>query len=321
LYYFLFFFFFFFFFFNFYSYIYLLLIFLQLEMEEDLASFQIRNHFLIGNYQAAVNEAMRMPPSLDRDVILYRCYVAQDPVSAVGEMRSAQSQPELAVLRDVARYFAAADVPTRARVGEEVAAHLERPEAAGRPVIPLLVAAVLVAEGRLDVALRALHGCPLLEAKALSVQVYILMNQLEHAEREVARMLTADGEATETTLASIWLAVAQKSSKLPEAIDVLGEVMEKWAATPLLLNVLAAAHMVQADYVMAETVLLQALEMNPRHADSLVNLVVASRFLQRPAAVTSRYLRQLKDVQPAHPWLLKVETSLEAFAASAQKFH
>lgn len=67
--------------------------------------------------------------------------------------------------------------------------------------------------------------------------------------------------------------------------------MERFSATPMLLNLQALAHMQMGQFEEAERQLTQALTRAPGDADALANMVSCLLQLRKPAETIARYQR------------------------------
>jgi len=133
-------------------------------------------------------------------------------------------------------------------------------------------------------------------------------------------MQSIDDDATITQLAQAWLNCGIGGDKLREAYYIYQELMEKNGPATTVLNGLAVCSMLMHEWDSAETALLQALEKNPKHAETLVNLIVCYSHQQKPREHIQRYVSQLKSSSPSHPWVLKFNDAEESFDRAASHF-
>lgn len=64
----------------------------------------------------------------------------------------------------------------------------------------------------------------------------------------------------------------------------------------------------------------QALSKSQNDADALVNLVCCCRHQDKPASFVDRYLNQLKQVHPQHPYVQSLANAESAFDRVAATF-
>ncbi|GAB1862883.1 Coatomer subunit epsilon [Camponotus japonicus] len=267
--------------------------------------FDVRNHFYIGNYQQCINEAQKIKPSspevtMERDVLLYRAYIAQRKFRVVLDEINNLSPPELQPLKTLADYFAN---PHRR---EDIIAELDKE--ASHPNFDnhnfLIVAATIYYhEKNLEAALRILHGVDHLECMALTLQIYLKMDRPDLARKELKMMQEKDDDATLTQLAQAWVNITSGGDKLQDAYYIFQEMIDKHSSTSMLLNGQATCFIGQAKYEEAETALQESLDKDSNNPDTLINMIVVSQHMGKPPEVANRYLSQLKDSHLEHPFV------------------
>ena len=166
-----------------------------------------------------------------------------------------------------------------------------------------VVAAILyMCDDNLKDALKAIRNPADLEQHALTTQIYLRMDRLDLAQKQLKSMKAVDEDSTLTQLATAWIHLATPG-KAQDASYIFDELSDKHGASALLLNGLAVSKMHQAAFEEAETLLQEALGKAPSDPDSLANLIAVSQHLQRAPEVVSRYLAQLKAKAPGHQLL------------------
>ena len=121
-----------------------------------------------------------------------------------------------------------------------------------------------------------------------------------------------------TQLASVHVALATGSSMAGEAVHTLNQISEQYGPSPMLLNLMACAHMQAGNYSEAEGRLAQAREeFSANDADTLVNLIVASQYQHKPIG---EYVAALKEQYPNHFLSKGLDTVDGAFDREAIKY-
>lgn len=285
--------------------------------------FDIKNAFYTGNYQTCVNEAQKLKlsdPELstDRDVLMYRAYLALKKFRVVLEEVGPSSKPLLQPLAMLATFLSN---PSRK---EAVVADLDSLMSGNVDVtnyVQLLVAATIyLGVGQPESALRVLHPSDHLECHALKVQALLSIHRPDLAKKELKVMQEKDEDATLTQLAQAWTNMALGGDKIQEAYYIYQEMIDKLGATSVLLNGQAVTFLAQGKYSEAEAALNEAMEKDPNNADTLVNMIVLSQHQGKAPEVSNRYLSQLKDMDPNHGFVVKLNKKEEDFDRMVRQY-
>ena len=122
-----------------------------------------------------------------------------------------------------------------------------------------LVGSVLVAERRFDEARALLEFSKSLECKYVLFHLFLSLDRPDMSEKVMRDMNGVDADDILSQLAFAHLALVA-GHKAQEAFLALSEMIGKYTATPLLLNLLAIAQMKLGRWDDAHSTLLEALE-------------------------------------------------------------
>ncbi|EAW84751.1 coatomer protein complex, subunit epsilon, isoform CRA_d [Homo sapiens] len=122
--------------------------------------FDVKNAFYIGSYQQCINEAQRVKLSsperdVERDVFLYRAYLAQRKFGVVLDEIKPSSAPELQAVRMFADYLA--HESRRDSIVAELDREMSRSVDVTNTTFLLMAASIYLHDQNPDAALRALH--------------------------------------------------------------------------------------------------------------------------------------------------------------------
>eukprot|EP01137_Pigoraptor_chileana_P006884 Opistho-2@51753 len=280
--------------------------------------FDVRTTYYVGNFSQCIKEAQnfRGPAAVEAKGYLYRAYVAQGQYGVVLSEINDSAPLELRAVRTLALYL-----QREANRDNAVAAAtklLTDPSAASNPTVNVILATLFAQDGDTDSALRALHETPAsLECTALAVQILLRMDRVDLARKELKRMQEIDDDHTLTQLSNAWVNLHTGGDKYQDAFYTFQEMTEKFGPSVFLLNGQASCLILQNKFAEAEPILQSALEKSGGDPETLINLVVASQQLGRQAELVSRYLNQLRDVAPSHPFVRDIAAKEENFARQA----
>mmetsp|Transcript_24816 Transcript_24816/g.60917 ORF Transcript_24816/g.60917 Transcript_24816/m.60917 type:complete len:294 (-) Transcript_24816:244-1125(-) len=289
-------------------------------MSDDL--FSIKNEFYLGNYQGAINEAQASDLVLnsqaderDRDVIVYRSYIALGQCDVVQSEIGDSAPTALQAVKLLATYMQSKDLVETVMVN--LKEWLADGETGNNPVLQLVAGIIYMDQGELEEAAKVLHAGTTLEMVALQVQVYLKMARVDVAEKSAALMARMEDDATLTQITTAWVNIALGGSKIQDAFYTFQELADKYNETPLLLNGMAACQMHMQKYDEAEKYLLKALSKASNDVLTLQNLVVCAQHTRKAPEVVTRYISTITK-NDATCNLLKRKDALEkAFDAAA----
>jgi len=233
---------------------------------------------------------------IERDVFLYRAYTAQGKFGVVLDEVRQSSPGEVQAIRILADYLQSPS--KKETILKQLETKLNSSDFS--EYFLLIASTIYFHEQDYDSALRCLHQSQALESGALSVQIYIAMDRLDLARKELKGMQDIDEDATLTQLATAWFTLAVGGEKAQDAYYIFQELADKYTPTVMLLNGQAASYMQMGKFEDAESQLQEALERDSNNASTLINMAVLSQHLGKSQEVSNRYVSQLKDSNYSH---------------------
>jgi len=271
--------------------------------------FDVRNAYFTGNFQTCINEAQKlklMDPALalERDVFLYRSYLALKKYRVVLDEITPSKPEQVQPLKILANFLA---YPAkRDDIVSDLDAKMSGNVDISNNVLLIVAATIYLHVGQAESALKVLHPSDHLECGALKVQALLAMNRPDLARKELKNLIEKDEDATLTQLAQAWTNLSLGGEKIQEAYYIYQDMIDRLGSTALLLNGQATSFIAQGKYTEAESSLQDALEKDPNNPETLVNLIVLSHHTGKQPEVSNRYLSQLKDMDPFHPFVVSL---------------
>jgi len=286
------------------------------------ALLEMRTHFYLGNYQAAINDADRVnnleeEVVAEKRVLVQRCYLGLGNHALVVSQIEDDAPEEMLVVRDLARFLGG-----DAGAVADIKAHLAEPSTSELLSNMRAIAGAManLEEGDLEEALKCASQCTWLEGKAIIVQIFLELNRVDMAIKELAKMQRVDEDAVITQLTQAWAYLAVGGEKAVQAGYIFEELLEKHGQTLQLLNGQAVSKMIQGHFAEAEPLLLMALEKAPNDKTTLINLTVCYRHLNKPSESVERKIKQIRSLPGAHPWLASFDRHSDLFDTAAARY-
>ncbi|CAO3699183.1 unnamed protein product [Rhizopus stolonifer] len=185
-----------------------------------------------------------------------------------------------------------------------------------------MTATILAQVGRFDDALRALHSRQKkIECSALAVQIYLQLDRLDLARNEIASVKAWAEDALLLQLMEAWVDLRIGGEKYQEAFYIYEEFAQSnTAQTVKVLNGQAAANIALGRYDEAESLLLEAQNKENGNAETLVNLTTCAILTGKSQEIVNRYISQLREVMPQHPYLQELDLKSSLFDRCASRY-
>lgn len=212
---------------------------------------------------------------MERDIFTYRAYLAQRKYRVVLDEISLSSPPQVQPLKLLAEYFA--NPQKHNDIHSQIDELMQSNINVESDILPIVAATIYLQEENTEAALRALHSSDTIESMALTLQVLLKMDRIDLARKKLKDMQEKDDDATLTQLAQAWLNIAMGGEKLQDAYYIYQELVDKYGATPVLLNGQAVAFIGQQKYEEAESALQEALDKDSNCPETLINFIVLSQ--------------------------------------------
>ena len=281
--------------------------------------FSLKNLFNLGCYQQAISEAISAHPSSDESNIeakffMYRAYIEQGQYRLVLDEVRADAPPSLLAVKTLAAYLSGNTGVAVEQIKELLG------NAAGNWHVLLVAATIFCHEKDFKSALQHTHQNTQLDVMALVTYIYLALHRTELAKKHLAAMQAQDDDATLTKLAAGWVAMHEGGDKYQDALYEFQELGEKYSMSLMLLNSMAVCQMQMGKFRDAEELLQQAQSKSSNDVNTMANMAVCAQHLEKAPEVINRYVNQLKDAAPKHPWAERHDELTASFDRCAAQF-
>ncbi|KAI9308577.1 coatomer epsilon subunit-domain-containing protein [Cunninghamella echinulata] len=302
-------------------------------MDEESVLFGIRNMFALGNYQSLINQVsssqvIQSPEGkIEAKTYMYRSYIAQGKYNLVLSDISDNDDTLDAGLRAVYLLALFLQQQSTQQPTDDILQRAQQLFEQGsnrvHTVVQVIIGTLFARAGKYDDALQVIHvRTKKLECSALAVQIYLQMDRLDLARNEVNHAKSWAEDALLLQLMEACVDLRVGGEKYQEAFYIFEEFAQSnTSQTIQILNGQAAANLAMGRYPEAESLLLEALNKNNNDPDTLVNMIVCSNLLAKQGEVTTRYISQLREVAPHHPFLEDLDLKSSLFDRSASRFN
>ncbi|KAF9917557.1 hypothetical protein BX616_000605 [Lobosporangium transversale] len=302
--------------------------------------FAIRNLFYSGNYNQVIADttSSRTRASANQvtihqlDLFLYRSLIAIKDYNRVAQEITESHALGLQALKAQAVYLDA--VQSADATGRDAAlSHLRElllihsPEDSQPEVtaleVKVVVGQVLGAEGLVEEALTVLlpHNNHL-ESVAVVVQIYLQMNRLDLAKKEVEACKSWAEDAMLAQLMEAWVGLRVGGGERYQNAYYIYEEIATSSTSPTVKSLVgeAVCNIQMGQYPEAEGILQEALAKEPTNTDAIVNQIVLSTLLNKPIEEINSLVQQLQSVAPNHSYLQDLDLKSSLFDRAAQRF-
>lgn len=284
--------------------------------------FSTRTLFWLGSYQAAINEASsnkRIPAALmgEKEEYIYRSFIGLGQYDIVlNELKSKTLTPGLEAVKLFANYLLN-PLGYKDQAIKSITEWIQDGSYCNDRTVMIIAASIHVHEDNFKEAFKIIQNGSNLEQYALLVQLYLRIDRIDLAEKQLKIMKSQDEDSILTMLSTAWINTSSGAEKAQEAQYIFEELIDKYGGSAILLNGLAIAKMQLGFYEDAESNLQEALTKTPSDPDSLANLISVAYHLQRSSDVINRYLSQLKSKAPHHKFVVSVDAYEASFDRAA----
>jgi coatomer protein complex subunit epsilon len=191
---------------------------------------------------------------------------------------------------------------------------------ADNPLLQIVVATIYNRMGDWNKALVCLKSEATLEHLALRAQILVQMHRVDKAEADLKKMQQLDDDSTLTELTKGWVYCGMGKGMQEQGLYAFQELGAKFGRTLLVLNNVAACHIVLGNYGEADRCIEEAFESGQVGAETLINAIVSAQLQGKDSTLINELVTKLEAVDAHHPWLAARAENEKSFDAVASSF-
>ncbi|KAG0238210.1 hypothetical protein BGW42_006490 [Actinomortierella wolfii] len=181
----------------------------------------------------------------------------------------------------------------------------------------------LANEGLVEEALAVLlpHG-NYLESAAVVVQIYLQMNRLDLAKKELESVKTWAEDAMLAQQMEAWVGLRSGGGERYQNAYYIYEEIATSSTQPTVKSLVgeAVCNIQMGELSLADNLLQEASTKEPHNTDVLVNQIVLATLMSKPAEQIAALVQQLQAVAPNHIYLQELDLKSSLFDRAAQRF-
>ena len=238
----------------------------------------------------------------------------------LAEINEATAPVALQAVRALAKYLTQPEA--KAAVLAQLEAWLNDATASTSPAVQAVSATIYIHEGQPHLALRAVRAFATLEALALSIQIYLRIDRIDLAERQLRLLQERDDESALYQLSAAHVFLVLGGDKYRDALSTYQEMLQRYGEDSVAVtNGLCAALVCLRRYDEAERLLKEAFAKEPNSPETLINYLAVlqhtGRGLGSGAAAaepaSAMLLATLQRVAPGHPFVGSIALAESSF--------
>jgi coatomer subunit epsilon len=146
------------------------------------------------------------------------------------------------------------------------------------------------------------------------------MHRVDKAEADLKKMQQLDDDSTLTELTKGWVYCGMGKGMQEQGLYAFQELGAKFGRTLLVLNNVAACHIVLGNYSEADRCIDEALESGQIGAETFINAIVSAQLQGKGTELINDLVTKLEAVDARHPWLAARAENEKSFDAVASSF-